>query len=187
MSTNRMAIKLHQIARMRVAGVKDVVIAQQMNLSTPGLARILALPEYQDLEQSILLGHVSKMDEALAGKIDVIRAEFKHGVPLAMRTMVEIVQQRRDLRSALAAASEILDRDPDRTYAKSQRSASQEGDGVANAAPLPADTLAVLTKEADKLTKANFAQPTAVAQQSEVRNDGTNASPNQGASSPNVN
>jgi len=115
-----LSIKIPQIARWRIAGVPDVKIASLLGMSPGGLARITSLPEYKEYEAALLNGHLSKMDEALAGKIAAIRHEFKTAVPAAMRCLVDAVTQRRDLRAALEAAKEILDRDPDRALVKSK-------------------------------------------------------------------
>lgn len=131
MLTPKVRILVEQIARMRVAGIRDGVIAVKVGLTQSGLSRIVALPEYQDLENAILQGHTSKMDEALAGKIDDMKAYFERGVPIALRTLLESCTQRRDLRAAMSAAQEILDRDPQKTFAKkTQVSMSQDAPAV---------------------------------------------------------
>jgi len=117
----RVLMKMEQICRFRVAGVPDVRIAALLGMSNSGLQRILALPEYQQIEQSVLQGHLTNMDDALAGKVDEMRKAFQVGVPAAMRCLLETVTQRRDLRAAMAAASEILDRDPDRAFTKTNK------------------------------------------------------------------
>lgn len=116
--TPRVKIIIEQLARMRVAGIRDNVIAAKLGMSQGGLSRILALPEYQDCEAAVLSGTVSKMDAALAGRADALNQYFKQGVPVALRALVESVTQSRDLRARISAASEILDRDPDRQFAK---------------------------------------------------------------------
>lgn len=116
--TPRVKIAIEQIVRMRIAGIRDGVIAVKMNMTQSGLSRIVALPEYQDLEQAVLLGHTSKMDDMLAGKIKDMEAYFEKGVPVALRTLLETCTQRRDLRAAMSAAQEILDRDPQHTFSK---------------------------------------------------------------------
>jgi hypothetical protein len=112
-------IRLQQIARYRITGrIGDARIAELVGLTPPGLARILALPEYKELEESLLEGHISQMDEELSGNLEELRSNMRTAVPLALRSLVETVQQRRDLRAALAAAKEIIELDPDRTFTK---------------------------------------------------------------------
>jgi len=111
---------------MRVAGVRDGVIAVKLQMTQSGLSRILALPEYQEFEQAVLQGHVSKMDDLLAGKIKDMEAYFEKSVPVALRTLLETCTQRRDLRAAMSAAGEILDRDPQGTFSKKSKVALQE-------------------------------------------------------------
>jgi hypothetical protein len=108
-------IKIPQIARWRVSGIADNKIAQMLGMSPIGVAQIVATQEYKDYEEAILNGHLSKMDEALAGNVDAIRKNFQIAVPAAMRALVDAVTQRKDLKACLTAAKEILDRDPDRT------------------------------------------------------------------------
>lgn len=116
--TPKVKILVEQIARMRVAGIRDSIIAVRVGLTQSGLSRIVALPEYRDLEECILQGQLSKMDEALAGKLEALKTHFELHVPLALRTLFETCAQRRDLRAAMGAASEILDRDPAGTFSK---------------------------------------------------------------------
>jgi 2-phospho-L-lactate guanylyltransferase (CobY/MobA/RfbA family) len=84
-------------------------------MSPAGVANIMQSQEYKDHEAALLNGHLSAMDQALAGKVEVIHNEFKAAVPAAMRCLVDTVTQRRDLKAAMTAAKEILDRDPQRT------------------------------------------------------------------------
>jgi hypothetical protein len=146
---SKVDIRIPQIARMRVAGLKDAVIAATVGLSPPGLARILALPEYKEVEDSILQGTISKMDLALAGRADLCRQEFKVGVPMAMRTLLDTVQQRRDLRASLKAAEEILDRDPDRTFVKVSKV-----EPAVQTPTLTGEVLQALAPQADKVTSS---------------------------------
>lgn len=116
--TPRVKILVEQIARMRVGGIRDGVIAAKLGISQSGLSRILALQEYKDAEECVLSGTVSKMDAALAGRADELKAYARQGVPVALRALVEACTQNRDLRARIAAAGEILDRDPDKNFVK---------------------------------------------------------------------
>lgn len=126
-----------------MAGHKDSVIAASVGLTPAGLARIVALPEYRDLEQSVLDGTISAMDQALVGKADLIKNMYREAVPLAIRAQLDAVVQRRDLRAALAAAKDILNRDPDHTLPESKPdSVTQPG--------LSDDQIKALSGDADK-------------------------------------
>lgn len=116
-------IKIPQVARWRIAGVSDKRIAEELHMTVSGLARLLATPEYQDYEAALMNGHLTAMDDALKGKVRLIHEELRQAVPAAVRFLVDAVTQRRDMRTAFAAAKEILDRDPDRTL---PATASQE-------------------------------------------------------------
>ena len=84
-------------------------------MTPSGLAQLLATQEYQDYEAALMNGHLTAMDQALAGKIDALREGCRQAVPAALRCLVDAVTQRRDMKTAFAAAREILDRDPDRS------------------------------------------------------------------------
>jgi hypothetical protein len=113
-------IKIPQIARWRIAGITDKKIAQMLGMSVAGLAQLLATQDYIDYEAALMNGHLSAMDRALAGKVEAIHQECRIAVPAALRALVDTVTQRRDLKAALAAAKEILDRDPDRSLVSSR-------------------------------------------------------------------
>lgn len=121
---SRTYIKLVQIARLRCMGWKDDVICNHLGLSRSGLSQITSRPEYKDVENSVLEGKVSKMDELLAGQVEEQKRVMEVAVPMALRALVDNVAQRKDLRACMKAAEEILDRDPKRTFAKQSRTVS---------------------------------------------------------------
>ena len=84
-------------------------------INSPVLKYLTSKEEYKEAEEAYLLGHLSEMDKAVAGKVDELRQGLRNAVP-ALRGLVEAVTQRRDLRTMLVAAKEILDRDPDQTF-----------------------------------------------------------------------
>jgi len=135
-------LKIPQIARWRLAGIKDTKIQELLGMSGGGLARILATQEYQEYEAALLNGHLSAMDKALAGKVSLIHKEFQAAVPAACRALVDAVTQRKDLKASLEAAKEILDRDPSRTLPKNK------GDEFV-APGLSAEVLEALTTESN--------------------------------------
>jgi len=143
--TPRVKIVIEQLARMRVAGIRDNIIAAKLNMSQGGLSRILALQEYQDVEAAVLSGTVSKMDAALAGRADALKDYCRQGVPVALRALVEACTQSRDLRARISAAGELLDRDPDKLFAKGAARMNNEAQPVSTAM---LDAIAV---EADKV------------------------------------
>jgi hypothetical protein len=139
-------IKIPQIARWRIAGVSDKKIGDMLGMTVSGLARLLATPEYQEYEAALMNGHLMSMDRALAGKVEAIHNECRQAVPAALRTLVDVVTQRRDLKAAFAAAKEILDRDPDRTL---PASASEE----AVAPGVPVAVLDAAAEEGNKIAQ----------------------------------
>jgi hypothetical protein len=107
-------IRIEQIARYRIAGIRDFRIAEILKITPAALKFITEKVEYKEVEEALLVGHLTEMDLALAGQVDPLRQEVRNAVPAALRCLVDAVNQRRDLRTALAASVEILKRDPDR-------------------------------------------------------------------------
>jgi hypothetical protein len=140
--------RAHRAARMSVMGFKDERIAAAIGLTPAGLAQLKQRQEYKDIEKEVLVGEISSFDEALADDIQALRQEFKVGVPLAMRALVDNVMQRKDLKAQLEAAKELLDRDPNHTFSKETR-AEAPGQGI----PLPQNIVDGLTKTADEVAK----------------------------------
>jgi hypothetical protein len=137
--------RAHRAARMSIMGFKDDRIAQAIGLTPAGLAQLKQRPEYKNIEQEVLQGEINTFDEALAGDIKALRNEFAVGVPLAMRALVENVMQKKDLKTQLEAAKELLDRDPNRTFSKENQ--PQAGNGPV----LPQSVIDNLAEEADKV------------------------------------
>lgn len=117
-ASSRLLLKMEQIARFRVAGAKDVAIARQLNLTNSGLQRILRTIDYLEIQQNVLGCQLDKMDVVLNENVGLMRKTFDTAVPAALRFMVEQVKQKRDLRAAMKAAENILDRDPEGRYVK---------------------------------------------------------------------
>lgn len=124
-------IRIEQIARMRIAGLRDGKICEILKLSPAALHFIVSKDEYKETEEALLLGHLTEMDQALAGKVDELRFQMRTAVPAAMRCVLETVNQRRDLRTALAASLEVFKLDPDRTFAP----VGKPGDDAINVLP----------------------------------------------------
>ena len=143
-SYSKTAIKVPQIVRWRIAGISDTKIQKMLGMSSSGLAQILASPEYIEEEAAYLNGHLSAMDRAMAGKIEAIHQECRQAVPAALRALVDTVTQRRDLKAAMAAAKEILNRDPDRSLVSNT---SDE----AVAPGIPAEVIEAAAQEGNKI------------------------------------
>lgn len=112
----KVRLKIEQVSRLRCAGVKDSQIMQMLGISQGCLSRILRLAEYQSAEAAHLTGSLTKFDEVIALRTDVMKQYFASAIPASMRALVDTVLQRRDLKARLEAAKEILDRDPKRTF-----------------------------------------------------------------------
>jgi hypothetical protein len=142
-------IRLEQIVRMRVNGIKDERICTLLNINPHVFKYITAKDEYKETEEAYLVGHLNKMDEALAGNLEELKRNMRHAVPAALRCVMDVVNQRRDLPSALRAASEIFDRDPDNIFIKKDR--SQAGTVL----QVPAIVFEQAVKEGDAVTAEN--------------------------------
>lgn len=145
--TAKVLIIAQQIARLRVNGIRDGVIAAKLGMSQSGLSRILALPEYQEIEQAVLTGVLDKMDEQLAGNVEAMNKYVQTAVPAALRTLVEATLQRRDLGAAIRASSELLDRDPEKRYTKNTVAGTSQQPGI------PAELLKGVAADADQTAK----------------------------------
>lgn len=146
---SQMKIRIEKVARMRVRGIRDVVIQDLLQINAAAFKYLINLPEYKDTEEQILEGHLTDLDKAVAGQVDVLRQQAREAVPTALRTLVEAASQRRDLRTALAAAGELLDRDPDRTFVKS----SQRGSAENSVNSVPQGVIDITTSDADEVIK----------------------------------
>jgi len=120
-------IRIEQIARYRIAGIRDFRIAEILKITPAALKFITEKVEYKEVEEALLIGHLTEMDLALAGQVDPLRQEIRNAVPAALRCLVDAATQRRDLRTALAASVEILKRDPDRVAPDLEKAAKVDG------------------------------------------------------------
>lgn len=137
--------RIHKVARLSVAGVRDDRIATIVGLSLAGLASLKQRQDYKDLVQEILAGTITRWDEEIANDVVALRQEFAVGVPLAMRTLLDAVQQKRDLKSSIEAAKELLDRDPKKVFSKNAVAAPEDGERPS----LPSHILNSISKDAD--------------------------------------
>jgi hypothetical protein len=137
-------IRIEQIARMRISGIRDQKICDLLGINPPVLKFICQKPEYKETEEALLLGHLTQMDEAIAGKVDELRQGIRCAVPAALRCLVDAVNQRRDLPTALRAAGEILDRDPDKSLSKKTGLPGEDAINV-----LPASVFEETAKQSD--------------------------------------
>jgi hypothetical protein len=140
-------IRIEQIARMRIAGLRDTKICEVLKMSPAVLHFITAKVEYKETEEALLLGHLTEMDQALTGKVDELRFQMKCAVPAAMRCILETVNQRRDLRTALAASLEVFKLDPDRTFSVPK----PNGEGPMNV--LPDSVMIETVKHSEEVSK----------------------------------
>lgn len=120
---DKVKILIELIARLRVARCSDDSICQKIGLSRSGLSRIIATPEYKAAQEQALKEAVGNIDVLIRQRNDFLTQDFQRvGVPEAMKALVETVKQTKDLRARLAAAAQILDRDPGRNLLKQESS-----------------------------------------------------------------
>jgi hypothetical protein len=114
----RTQTRLHKAARLELMGINDARIADICGLSPAGLATLKQRPEYKVLLGELQANVITQMDEELAKDVGKMHQEFASAVPAAMRTLVDAAMQKKDLKAAIAASTEILDRDPKMAFAK---------------------------------------------------------------------
>lgn len=144
--SSALRLRIGRVARMRVAGIRDSVIQIREGITAPAFQYLIKLDEYKEVEDALYEGTISEMDKAIAGNVEILRHEVRTAVPAALRTIIEVANQRRDLKTALAASLELLDRDPDRVAQKSKPSEIPI-EGVR----LPDTIIDMVSKEADKV------------------------------------
>lgn len=142
-------IRIEQIARYRIAGIRDFRIAEILKITPAALKFITDKVEYKEVEEALLIGHLTEMDLALAGQVDPLRQEIRNAVPAALRCLVDAVNQRRDLRTALAASVEILKRDPDRVAPDLEKASRSEGDPLDYMKTIPQSMMEETARSAD--------------------------------------
>ncbi len=136
--------KMEQIARYRVAGMKDAEICRIVGYTPQGLARVVALADYEEISAGVQASLLGKMDATLAQqRCDPLTQQ--------LQALVESVTQTRDLRCRMEAAKQILDREPQRRFTQASR-ASAAGDNPppgasTGSARLPAALLAQLASD----------------------------------------
>ena len=113
--------RIYKVACMTISGMRDERIAAIVGLSASGLATLKQRQDYKDLVGEKLAGTITRWDEELAGDVKALRTEFAVGIPLAMRSLIDAVQQKKDLKASIEAAKELLDRDPQQVFPKSSR------------------------------------------------------------------
>jgi hypothetical protein len=160
----RLIIKAEQIARMVVKGMNSSRIAIEMGMTSEGVSRILRNPDYLAIEESVRKGTLAKMDARLEKRAEM-GEDVEDAVPEALALLLEAVRKKRDLKAAL----EVLDRDPQRQFAKGNASRNAQA-ASPTATPtlgsLPADALDQAIKDAD-LTH-NILQTTQAAKPAEA-------------------
>jgi hypothetical protein len=106
-------------------------------------------PTYKEIEEGLLEGRLTQIDEQLAGEDDQIRDLARAAVPAALRALVEGVTQRRDLRSALVAAKTILQFDPNKTLTEQGKAPVERGGD--SGPQLPENVIAYLSMQGNKV------------------------------------
>lgn len=144
---SQVKIKAEQIARMIVAGKKATQIALEMNMSYGGLQRILACPEYKAIENDVRATNLGNMDASLAKRAQLVK-DLDDAVPDAMQCLIDAVKQKRDLRMALQAATQVLDRDPRKQFTK-QTQAEAARNPASQTPSLPQSMLDSIMTDAD--------------------------------------
>ena len=155
MASAKMLALCQRIARLRTLNIRDVAIARAINMTNSGLQRVLRTSEYLEIERCVFEGTLSKLDFEIAKNTTLLHKMIEPAVPAALQAMVDSVVQRRDLRTALAAAKEILDRDPKRTFVSASTSARTDSLPQALIESISRDADGVATSVSAKLKNLN--------------------------------
>jgi len=147
-------LKMTQIARMRIRGYKDGIIASHFGLSQSGLARIISDPTYIEIQAQVLETVNAGLDAGLKNDHDELKRKFEKYVPFAMQALIDTVMQSRDLKMKMEAAKEIFDRDPNKSFAKADKTGQSAG-----ATALPTGLMSQLDAE-NKTVVSNIPKPT---------------------------
>jgi hypothetical protein len=140
-------IKAEQIARMRAADIPKAKIAHAMDLTYPGLKRIMDTPEYEAIEKRVFQGVKDYMDERLKQRINErikLGEDMEDAVSDAVKVLLDALRNKKDFRAAL----EVLDRDPKHSFGKGSRQMER-----AEAPAISAEALSSAIKEADVTQK----------------------------------
>ena len=146
-------IRIEQIARYRIAGIRDFRIAEILKITSAAFKFITDKVEYKEVEEALLIGHLTEMDLALAGQVEPLRQEIRNAVPAALRCIVDAATQRRDLRTALAASIELLKRDPDRVAPDLERQSRNSDDPLEGMKTIPQSLMDETAKSADETSE----------------------------------
>lgn len=146
---SKLRFRMQQVCIYRVRGqMSDAKIAEKVGLSLSGLQALLKHPEYVEMEEAEMAGSLSELEKKLSEDKEALRQEFKYAVPAALTALVQTVKQNRDLRAKMAAAKEILNRDPDGLF---RDTAGPAGGSDGSGAPtLPSGLLANLNAEGNR-------------------------------------
>lgn len=150
---SKLYIRMQNVARYRVSGrFSEARVAEMVGLTPSGLASLVKNPDYIEIENALLEGRLSSIDEQLSADIDAKKEVMRRAVPAALSFLVEGVLQRKDLRTALACAKTIIENDPDKTFASSIDAGKGNGGGGMEDAPtLPGDIVASLAVQGNKV------------------------------------
>lgn len=158
---NKTYMKAAQIARARVLGaaknISDSEIAKQFGLSFGGFNRLIATPEYKELEARVLAHVTSKQDAKLDGNMDALTKKFQQNVPLVCQRILDTALQTRDLKASLEAAKTWLKLDPSRTITEAGTRGA--GAGAASTPPLPDEVLRQLEEDSANVISEVMGQP----------------------------
>lgn len=160
---SKVLAKIEQIARLRVAGVRDSRIAQLLGMSYGGLTRILQTQFYQEKEATVRKMLAQEMDKTLVtSRTELLNGELQEAVPDALRFIIDTCRKGQDLRARLAASKEVLDRDPNRAFIKGANASAGQGAST-NPNSLPGSVLESARSEAEKASEILIRVPTKVA------------------------
>lgn len=148
----KLRFKMEQVARYRVAGLKDAKIAQLTGLTASGVARLVADEDYKLIAQDVQAGLISKMDANLDQRADALELQLNDAVPAALQVIIDTAKgiNNADLKTRMMASKEVLDRAPDSRFTKKGIGANAANNANSYGGPqLPPVLMATLAREHD--------------------------------------
>lgn len=97
--------------QLKNPNAKQTEVAAHIGVTTVTLSQWQADPTWKDLQNQIITGVLSHVDEGLAEDINAQRLTLKRAVPLALQNLVDLALQTSNPAIKLKATQEILDRE----------------------------------------------------------------------------
>ena len=149
----KLLLRMEQIARYRVAMLPTYKIAALVGMSEQGLYHLMHRPEYIQVENEVRSTVLEDMDAQMQeDRMRALRRDFDKVIPEVFNTVVQTMRQTKDLRSRMAAAIFLADRDPGRRMVPATRASDYPS--VARVLDVQPDTVSFMNNVSHALREA---------------------------------